>query len=149
MSFYIDLLKEYQVKYGYTYGVHVAPHDIEVREWGNDGMTRRDTAKAKGIHFEVAPKLGRLEGIDIARNILPTCWFDQVNCDLAIKHLQNYRKAWDDKAGTWKPTPLHDESSNCADSFRYFATSTDLIKHNFSFSNAVVTQKVIHPAAWT
>lgn len=149
LGYYISVLKEYEMKYGYTYGTHVGPHDLNVREWGNDGITRLETARAKGIHFEVAPKLGKAEGIDVVRNVLPLCWFDQANCDVAITHLQNYRKAWDDNAGTWKNSPLHDESSNCADSFRYFATSIELIKQNFSFGRGIKTQKVIHPAAWT
>ncbi len=149
LSFYINVLNDFKTKYNYTYGTHVGPHDLEVREWGNDGITRRQTAKAKGIDFEVAPRLGRMEGIDVVRNVLPMCWFDKTHCDTAITHLQNYRKAWDDKAGTWKPTPLHDDSSNCADAFRYFAISLELIKNNYSFTTIANVQKVIHPAAWT
>ncbi|EHV9720261.1 hypothetical protein K1B37_000980 [Vibrio parahaemolyticus] len=149
VSFYIKILKDYQFKYGYTYGTHIGPHDLEVREWGNDGMTRKDSAKAKGIEFSVAPKLGKTEGIDIVRNVLPLCWFDEANCAEGIAHLQNYRKEWDEKAGTWKQNPLHDDSSNGSDSFRYFATSTNLIKRGFSFVTVGAVQKVIHPAAWT
>lgn len=149
LGFYIDVLKRLQANYGYTYGTHIAPPDIEVREWGNDGLTRRQTAKAKGIDFEVAPRLAVMEGIDIARNTLPLCWFDRQNCAVALTHLQNYRKAWDDKANTWKPTPLHDDSSNCADAFRYFAVSLDRIKHGYTFMTVEQVQPVIHPAAWT
>ncbi len=149
VSFYIKILKEYAEKYGYTYGSHVGPHDLEVREWGNDGITRKDSAKSKGIEFEVAPKLSKAEGIEIVRNILPVVWFDKTLCEVGIAHLQNYRKEWDDKAGTWKNSPLHDESSNGSDSFRYFATSTNLLKNNYKFGNVGVVQKIVHPAAWT
>ena len=44
--------------------------------------------------------------------------FDETNCAVGIKHLDNYRKEWDDSRGCWKDKPRHDESSHCADAFR-------------------------------
>ncbi|MBX9754552.1 MAG: terminase, partial [Pseudomonadaceae bacterium] len=124
---YMGVLK----KRGYTYGEHWGPHDIDNREFGSDGKTRRELARegyeidgAKySIKFNVVPKLGIDEGIEQAREILPHCVFDDEKCELGISCLENYRKEWDDKRGCWKDKPLHDWSSHAADAFRYFAVA--------------------------
>ena len=115
---YIRVLKER----GYVYRSHHAPHDIEVREL-TTGISRKETAAKLGIHFVLVPNIPRDDGIDAVRNILPKCYFDEVNTKQLIDSLTAYRKEWDAKAGMFKDTPLHDWSSNAADSFRYLAVS--------------------------
>ena len=104
----------------YHYGLHVAPHDIAVKEMGT-GMTRKEKAKQLGINFEVAPKLGLLDGIELVRSVLPICWFDESKTEVGLKGLQAYRKEWDDKNGVWKNKPAHDDASHPSDAFRTFA----------------------------
>lgn len=124
---YMKVLKDR----GYTYSEHWAPHDIENREFGSDGKTRKETAKEGydidgqrySIKFNVVPRLSIDEGIEAAREILPKCCFDENKCEDGIKCLENYRKEWDDKRGCWKDKPLHDWSSHGSDSFRYFAVA--------------------------
>jgi hypothetical protein len=124
---YMKVLKDR----GYTYGEHWGPHDIDNREFGSDGKTRRELARegyeidgAKySIKFNVVPKLGIDEGIEQAREILPRCAFDDSKCEKGVSALENYRKEWDDKRGCWKDKPLHDWSSHAADAFRYFAVA--------------------------
>lgn len=117
---YIGKLKEK----GYVYGKHTAPHDIEVREL-TSGKSRRDTADALGIRFQVAPKLPIVDGIDAARGLFPKCWFDATKCKEGINALKNYRKQYDEKRKTYMNTPYHDWSSNAADAFRTLATGLD------------------------
>ncbi|ROT45016.1 terminase [Pusillimonas sp. NJUB218] len=124
---YMKVLKDR----GYAYGDHWGPHDIDNREFGSDGKTRRELAKEGyeidgqkySIKFNVVPKLGVDDGIDQAREILPHCAFHQPTCEEGISCLENYRKEWDDKRGCWKDKPLHDWSSHGADAFRYFAVA--------------------------
>ena len=54
------------------------------------------------------------------KSTLPRCFFDEQNCAKGIRHLDNYRKEWDDRLAQWKDKPRHDESSHCADAFRTF-----------------------------
>lgn len=149
LDHYIRVLNEYRDRYDYLYGTHIGPHDLVVREWGNDGNTRLQSALAKGIRFEVAPRIPRADGIEAVRNILPRCWFDESNCEIGLVRLQNYRKEWNDKLGVWKDTPLHDENSNGADAFRYFATSIELLQNNYSNIVSIAPQKPIPALAWT
>ena len=57
----------------------------------------------------------------MVRDVLPLCWFDAEGCDEGIKHLDAYRKEWDDKYGVWKDRPFHNEASHGSDAFRQFA----------------------------
>lgn len=120
---YIGKMKEKS----YVYGRHTAPHDIEVRELTN-GKSRRETAQALGINFDVAPKLPIHEGIDAVRGVFPKAWFDSEKCKDGLNALKNYRKQFDEKRRTYMNQPYHDWSSNAADAFRTLATALDF-KH--------------------
>ncbi|EOE6861917.1 terminase [Cronobacter dublinensis] len=129
---YMKILKEK----GYTYAEHWAPHDIDNREFANDGKSRRQLAREGyevdgeiySISFSVVPKLGVHEGIELVREILPRCAFDSAKCETGISHLESYRKEWDAKRGCWKDNPLHDFTSHASDSFRYFAVAMSRTK---------------------
>lgn len=109
----------------YAYSRHIGPHDLEVREWGGEGSTRREVAKGLGINFEVAPKLGVMDGIEASRNLLSRSYFDEVKCAAGIKGLKSYRKEWDEDKGVWLPRPRHDWASHPADAYRTGAVSLD------------------------
>jgi hypothetical protein len=79
-------------KKGYKYGRHMAPPDIEVRELGS-GRSRKEIAAALGIKFEVVKGMRLDDGINAARMLLPTCYFDAEKCKAGLEALQNYR--WD------------------------------------------------------
>ena len=149
LDHYADVLNEKRHKYGYSYGTHIGPHDLAVREWGADGKTRIESALAKGIRFEIAPRIPRSDGIEAVRNILPTCWFDEAKCEVGMAHLQAYRKDWNAKMGCWRDTPLHDDSSNGADAFRYFAISTVYLQNTYSNVVQIQAQAPISAAAWS
>lgn len=116
---------------GYVYGIHTAPHDIEVREL-TSGKSRRDTAEALGIRFQVAPKLPIHEGIDAVRGLFPKLWFDGKKCRDGLNALKNYRKQYDEKRKTYLNQPYHDWSSNGADAFRTLATGIDFKRRGMS-----------------
>jgi len=120
---YIGLIKEKP----YVYGRHTAPHDIEVRELTN-GKSRRETAENLGIRFDVAPKLGLMDGIDDVRSLFDKCWFDAEKARDGLNALKNYRKQYDEKRKTYMNHPYHDWSSNGADAMRTMAVSIDM-KH--------------------
>lgn len=114
---------------GYDYGRHYGPHDIDNREFGSGAKSRRESAaegievngKRYKINFDIVPKKPIDAGIDDARMLLGRCVFDEDKCELGIKALESYRKAWNEKLGCWYDRPLHDWSSHAADAFRYLA----------------------------
>jgi hypothetical protein len=103
----------------YVYGTHNAPHDIKVRELGT-GKSRLEVAEKLGIKFEVVPDIGKAEGIQAVRTILPRCWFDAGKCERGLDALRSYSKKWDEERKCFKDSPNEDWSSHAADGFRYF-----------------------------
>jgi hypothetical protein len=103
---------------GFEYSKHIAPFDINVRELGNMGKSRLESALELGIAFEVAPKISIEDGIEAVRKSLPNCWFDKEKCETGIEFLKAYQKRWDDKNQCFKNKPMHNYASHCADSFR-------------------------------
>lgn len=106
----------------YSYGRHIAPHDIGVMEFGS-GITRRDKAKQLGINFTLANDASVPDGIESVRSSLNKMWFDEVKCNQLIKSLENYRQEYDVKKKIYKSQPLHDWSSHFADAMRYLCVS--------------------------
>jgi phage terminase large subunit len=115
----------------YTYGRHIAPHDIAVKEFGS-GMTRIDKARHLGIKFTIAPSLSIMDGIEQVRTVFGRLWIDQQHAGGLIKALENYRQEWDAKRKVYKPHPLHDASSHWADAMRYLAISLPKLKDSIT-----------------
>lgn len=119
LAHYVKVLKERP----YTYGRHIFPHDIEVKELGT-GKSRKEVLWEMGLtNLDVAPKLEIRAGIEAGRNILPLVWIDEGKGNRLVTCLDNYRKEWDDKIGAWKDKAVHDEYSHGADAFRTLAVT--------------------------
>ena len=117
LEHYVSVLKNKP----YTYGKHIGPHDIKVREWSGNGLTRIEKARQLGITFTVAPNISIVDGIEAVRSLFSRCWIDETNCAQLIKALENYRKEYDSKRHVYLDHPLHDKFSNAADAMRYLA----------------------------
>lgn len=104
----------------YTYGKHIAPHDIKVKELGT-GMTRLEKARQLGIRFVVAPSITIVDGIEATRLTLSKVWIDEAKCTNLINALENYRQEWDPIKKIYKTQPLHDHHSHWADAMRYLS----------------------------
>ena len=106
----------------YSYGKHIGPHDIRVKEWGS-GMTRVEKAKQLGINFTIAPSISIEDGIEAVRSALSKIWIDQTKCAPLIKAIENYRQEYDQKKKIYKSCALHDWSSHFSDCMRYLCIS--------------------------
>jgi hypothetical protein len=104
----------------YLYGVHYAPHDIEVRELGT-GKSRREIAWDLGLNFRVVPKLPLEDGIHAAQMVFGRCWFDAEKCKSGLDALRQYHRGYNEKNRAFRNTPVHDWSSHFADAFRYMS----------------------------
>ena len=101
----------------YVYGDHIAPHDARARELGT-GRTRLETLARLGIKMRVVPRQSVDDGINAVRNLLPRSWFDASRCEGGLDALRQYRRQWDQRAGTFRATPFHDWTSHAADAAR-------------------------------
>lgn len=107
-----------RMKY-YNYSRHLAPHDIKVRNMGEDAKTRLEVAAGVGIKFTPVKRVSQKEdGIEAIRTMLSRCWFDEKNCLRGINALKGYRKTWDDKMMVYKDSPVHDWTSHGTDAFQ-------------------------------
>ena len=107
----------------YIYGGHYAPFDIKVREFGL-GMTRFEKARQLGVEFEVAPppvKVSRMDGIEAVKTLFSRMSIDDTKCEELLKALENYRKEFIEKTGSYKLTPVHNWASHSADAMRVLA----------------------------
>jgi hypothetical protein len=116
LPFYVQQIKAKP----YIYTDHWLPHDVEVHELSS-GVSRKETLCRLGLQVRVLPRLPVEDGIDAVRSLLPHCWFDEEKTSLGMKHLESYKKEWDDKLGCYKSRPVHDAASHGADAFRMLA----------------------------
>jgi phage terminase large subunit len=107
-----------RMKY-YSYGKHLGPHDIKVRNMGEDARTRLEVAKGVGIKFTPVKRVARKEdGIEAIRSILSRCWFDDDKCARGIDALKGYKKSWNEKMMVYEDHPVHDWTSHGTDAFQ-------------------------------
>jgi len=109
---------------GFIWGRHFLPHDAENKNLERN-ESRVDRLVELGIAQDKIVVVPRCEvlgtAIEQTRRDLMLCWFDEEHCSVGIECLDKYQKEWDDKNGTWRNTPRHDEWSNGADGFRQFS----------------------------
>lgn len=119
VSHYCDWLN----KQKYRFGRHIFPHDAKAR----DEATKteyvqhvRPLLDGKIVVLDIK-ECDKLEGIQMVRSMLSRCVFDEAKTSKGLKHLEAYKKQWDDRLGCYKNSPLHDQHSHASDSFRYLA----------------------------
>lgn len=106
----------------YAYAQHLFPADVAVHELGS-GRSRIETLRSLGINPRVIPQQAKIDQINAARTLLPSCFFDAAKTKKGLDGLRQYRRKWDDKRKVYADTPLHDWASHPADAFMTFAIS--------------------------
>lgn len=122
MTFYINELRKRNDRgRPYLYGECYLPHDGS-RKSISAKLSPQDILVRHGFGVVIVPRTpNKTLSIERARQVLPKCYFDVEKCAQGITHLDNYRKEFDEKHGTWKARPLHNEASHGADSFMTYA----------------------------
>ena len=128
ISHYIMMMNDWQDQYGCRWGDHYWPHDGKREDLFLESGRLGEVEKM-GLSPQIVSRVGnKLEAIEAARTMFPSCDFDE-SCELGVKRLKHYRKEWDDKRGVWKDRPKHDANSNGADAFMTFATGFEQPSH--------------------
>lgn len=121
LGHYFDRWDKWRVRRGATWGRHFAPHDVEHKRQGILAKTIKQMASEVGWEFEVVTRSpDKHHSIMQARNVFPTCQFDETECSVGIERLETYCREWDDKYFVWKSQPRHDQASHGADAFMTF-----------------------------
>jgi hypothetical protein len=106
----------------YRFGRHIFPHDAlhrdKVKYTYVDHV--RPLLDGKFVVLDIK-ECDKLEGIQAVRSMLSRCLFDAEKTVKGIRHIEAYKKVWDDRLGCYKNSPLHDEHSHASDAFRYLA----------------------------
>lgn len=118
-TYYVDWLKSRN----YRFGTHIFPHDAKQRDILQK-TSYVDFVKplidGRFVILDIK-ECNKLIGIQQVRSILSKSVFDEQKCQKLVKHLESYRKIWDDRLGCYKSEPFHDEHSHAADAMRYLA----------------------------
>lgn len=122
ISHYIAYLEAWRKDVGAYWGDHYWPHDGDRQDLFLEAG-RMAEAERFGFRPRVVKRTrSKMDAIDAARSVFPSCDFDEVECATGLKRLRHYRKEWDEQRGVWKDRPRHDENSHGADAFMTFAT---------------------------
>lgn len=119
----------------YTYGKHIGPHDLSVRDYTAGGMSRWEKAKNLGVTFTIAPDLYIIDGIESVRTALSRIYIDKNKCKLLVTALRDYRKEYDSEKKVYRNKPLHDHNSHVADALRYLAVSIPKTKEGMTYED--------------
>jgi phage terminase large subunit len=104
------------------------PHDAKA----HTVQTRRSSIEQfadAGFPVALVPELGRQQGIDAARMMLPRCRIDSGKCRGGIEALRAYAREYNELTKAFRDTPLHNWASDGADSFRYLSLVAAQKKH--------------------
>lgn len=114
----------------YTYGKHYAPHDIMVREWGNDATSRIAQAKSLGIKFERPRKVAKDVQIAMASDLLSRIVINAQeippediyeDCSHVFEAIKGYHFKYDKERKVMSTNPVHDWTSHYADALMLYA----------------------------
>ena len=124
LTHYVHKLQELKEEFGWHYGGHFLPHDVEVTDISSaSNRSRKQVLQDAGLRpINVVPKIKHLNnGIELCRRKFDSCWFDEERCEIGLRALAGYQYVYDDLHKTFRQTPQHDWASNGADAFRQFA----------------------------
>lgn len=108
----------------YEYGTCWLPHDAKAKTLGTKKSIQEQMRDA-GFNVQIVPRLSKLDGINAARVIFPTCWFDSTRTERGLlTALRHYHYAEDPEKEILSREPVHDWSSHAADAFRYMAIAS-------------------------
>ena len=118
------------IERGYIYGTMYLPHDASVADYSREDKKSRaeilDDLMGANVEIKVVPRVEDINvAIQAARDVIPSCWFDENNCHRGLKALWSYRREWDEKREAFKAAPLHDWASHGASAFQQFARGFD------------------------
>lgn len=129
-SFYVNALREAQIKGQFVFGRHYLPHDAD-----HERQMQHKVGKPIDMLRELAPDwtfdiVQRVQtkqhAIDMLRGKFREYWFDEEGCKEGLEHIELYHKKWSTRVGTWIEEPeKQDGHSEAADALMQCAQGFD------------------------
>lgn len=121
ISHYARWMRDWQADTDCQWGDHYWPHDGKREDLFLENG-RLGEAEKHGLRPKIVSRVSdKMQAIDAARAVFPSCDFDEVGCATGLKRLRHYRKEWDEDREVWRDRPRHDINSHGADGFMTFA----------------------------
>jgi len=118
-----------------NWGSDWIPHDGDTRDF-KTGKSTKEILLSFGRRPRITPNIGVEAGIKAARMLLPQCYFDKAKTSRLQECLKRYRRGVN--SNTNEPgSPVHDEFSHGADSFRYLAVIAEKMTNEEQMSPTV------------
>lgn len=139
LSDYVDMLKgevqgkdadKHAHRKGWNYGNDWLPHDGFTKDF-KTGKSTEEMLKAMGRTVARTQNMEVEQGIKAGREVFERVWFDAERAKRLVECLKRYRRNIGAKTGE-AGTPLHDEFSHGADSYRYMAIDADQLKNTMT-----------------
>ena len=140
LSDYSDMLKALPYNWGNVW----LPHDGFAKDY-KTGKSAEEIMRSLGWNVRATPNTDIESGIRAAREVFERIWFDKEKAARLVECLKRYRRNIGQKTGE-AGTPLHDEFSHGADSFRYLALVADQLKNTDAKPKKATHQA--HSAGW-
>ena len=121
MEDYFKIIKDKK----YNIACHYLPHDARAKTLASGGKSIQEKMWSEYGHakVQIVPSLSLQDGIQTARALLKSCWFDEDKCKLGIDSLVQYQREWNEDKKCFSQQPRHDWTSHAADAFRMLAIS--------------------------
>lgn len=121
---YVKVLREKHNMLGYHFASHLAPHDIQQREWVR-GLSRMDEAKRMGLIFTRTPqtkvKTQIAAGAQLIRQMVVNS--DSPEAMTALEKFKGWRYPYNKATGQVMEAPLHDHNSHSSSALCTFAVN--------------------------
>lgn len=108
---------------GFLWNKHFLPHDAKHARLSLNNKSIEQQLHGLGLRnmviVPVTPTINA--GIQLTRQQMASCYFDEVECKDGLLRLAGYKKKWNASTGRWSDEPCHDTNSEGADAFRQFA----------------------------
>jgi len=117
IDFYINWLHA-QREAGFRIGNVWLPHDARAKSL-QTGRSIVEQFLTNGVRPRLVPTLSIQDGVSAARMMFKHQVFDESGCYEGLKALKSYKREFDEEKKAFRDKPLHDWSSNFADSYRY------------------------------
>lgn len=122
---HVAALEKLRAEYGFVWGNHYLPHDVEISDWSQQGgVTRRDILDDLGLtNIVVVERVPNIDaGIAATALLLESSVFSERGCAAGIAHLESYHYEWNEKVEAFdKSKPVGDQASHASDALRQLA----------------------------
>lgn len=119
LSYYFDVIEDWQKTLGFQYVKHFLPHDARAKTLATgSSIIERFVGRYGGDKVEIGPELSLLDGIQAARWLLQRNVRFHERVRDGVETLKAYRYHYDEDKKTFSHRPVHDWSSHGNDAWR-------------------------------